>query len=115
MELESIPRLDIKSDMYADSIVHDKETKELYWKLTRIIRTPYSELYALYLEEESAGEIHVHIGHDINATIITTLDISDNEKAELMGFVHEMLLEALEEEYSTKSTISFFSEAEEYI
>lgn len=111
MDLESAPRLDIKQNPYDTS--YDDGGEELNWGYTRIVRTPHSEVYALYLDTESAGELHIHIGKDISSTIITTVDITDIEKAQLMGYIHETLLEGLEEEYDTKSTISFYSEATE--
>lgn len=119
MDLESIPRIDIKDNAYEDlpkdTNEDDYSFEELEWSYTRVIRTPYSELYSLYLGDETAGEIHIHIGKSISSTIITTVDITEKEKAQLMGYVHETILEALEEEYETKSTIRFYSEAEEDI
>jgi hypothetical protein len=115
MDLETIPRLDVKHIYNDDAVKKYIEEEDLDWSLKRIIRTSSSELYALYLNNESAGEVHLHIGKDINSTIVTTIDISDKEKAQLMGFVHEELLETLEEELDTNSTMSFFSEAVEDI
>lgn len=115
MELDTMPRLDIKYDPSSDVEEKDSTAEELDWNYTRVIRTPYSEVYALYLNNESAGEIHLHVGKNVNATIITTLNITEKEKAQLMGYVHETMLEALEEEYETKSTIRFYSEAFEDI
>lgn len=119
-DLQDMPRLDIKNNL---DIKNDDEnysenssnSENLNWNYTRIIRTPYSEAYALYLNNESAGQIHIHIGKNIDATIISTLYITEKEKAELMVFVHETLLEALEEDYKTNSTITFYNEAIEEV
>ncbi|QGU95934.1 hypothetical protein GOM49_13280 [Clostridium bovifaecis] len=112
-DLQDMPRLDMKYDEeYDESSLEDSD---LAWTYTRIIRTPYSEVYALYLNDETAGQIHIHIGKHIDTTIITTVDITEKEKAVLMGLVHETLLELLEEEYNTNATINFYSEAVEEI
>jgi hypothetical protein len=115
MSLESCPRLDMKPVSGYSTVELGEMGEDLFWSYKRMIRTPYSEVYALYLNEDNAGEIHIHMGKKIDATIITTLDINEKEKAELMGYVHETLLEALEEEYETNSTITFYIEAEEYV
>lgn len=115
MELQDLPRLDIKEEASKDDDSTDERDVYLDWTFTRVVRTPYSEVYVLYLDEENAGEVHIHIGKDINATIITTIEITEREKAQLMGHLHEMLLESLEEEHETNSTISFFSDAIEVI
>jgi hypothetical protein len=115
IELEDSPRVDIKSHLeHNDLDIHENED-DLFWSYRRVRRTPYSELYALYLNKEIAGEIHIHISKDITATIITILEISDKEKAELMGFIHETLLESLEEEYDKASNLTFYSDADQYI
>lgn len=111
-EIERVPRIDIKENLY-DADNYEIKQEELEWFFTRIVRTPNSEVYALYLNGESAGQIHIHIGKIIDATIIATLEIAEREKAELMGLLHEDLLEYLELEYNTHSTIKFFSEAVE--
>jgi len=110
-ELQSIPRVDIKNHM--PNINHDEDIDEddLDWTYTRIVRTPYSEAYVLYLNDEACGEIHVHISKDINTTIVTTSEITEKERALLMGYVHETLLETLEAEYEKTSTINFYTEA----
>lgn len=117
MELESMSRFDIKFYPSKDTSEYKdiSENEELDWIITRMIRTPNSEAYALYLNGENAGEIHLHIGKTIDSTIISTVNITEKEKAELMGHVHEVLLEPLEEELSTKSTMRFYSEALEDI
>ncbi|MBE6044293.1 MAG: hypothetical protein E7216_08690 [Clostridium thermopalmarium] len=114
-DLQDTRRLDIKYDDDYDENDDSSEDGDLDWTYTRTIRTPYSEVYALYLNDENAGEIHVHIGKTINTTIITTVDITEKEKAVLMGLVHETILETLEDEYDTHSNINFFSGAEEEI
>lgn len=114
-ELEDTPRIDIKSDLVDDKLHLCEHLGNLEWNYRRISRTSSSELYTLYLEEENAGEIHIHIGKNLTATIITTLEISDKEKAQLMGFIHETLLESLEEQYEKSSNLTFYSDAEQYI
>jgi hypothetical protein len=115
MELEDAPRVDIKAELLNNTIHLDVFHEELSWSFKRVKRTAYSELYVLYLKEECAGEIHIHIAKNIDVTIITTLEITDHEKAELMGFIHETLLEQLEDEYDRGSNITFYSDAEEYV
>lgn len=114
-ELEDAPRVDIKPNLINNAIHPVEFKEELSWSFKRVKRTACSEIYILYLKEECAGEIHIHIGKNIDVTIITTLEITDHEKAELMGFIHETLLEQLENEYDKGSNITFYSDAEEYL
>ncbi|MDP4143818.1 MAG: hypothetical protein Q8936_04950 [Bacillota bacterium] len=111
LELEDTPRVDVRNNFEDYDEDDYQDDNELNWSYARIVRTPYSEVYTLYLNNHIAGEVHIHIGSSIHTTIITTLDISEREKAELMGDVHEMLLETLEQEYRTKSTMLLYSEA----
>lgn len=110
-DLENSPRIDTKPALPNDESV-STANYDLDWIMKRRLRTQSSEVYELYLNDENAGEIHIHIGKQINATIIITVDITDKEKAQLMGLIHETLLEPLEENLDTNSTIGFFSEAE---
>lgn len=114
-ELQNMPRIDIKENLNEKENKPSADNEDLDWTYNRIIRTPYSEVYSLHLNNENAGQIHIHIGKNIDTTIITTVDITEKEKAVLMGMVHETLLELLEEEHKTHSTINFYSEAVEDI
>lgn len=114
-DLQDMPRLDIRFEEEYEEDDISLQAPDLEWTYTRIVRTPYSEVYALYLNDENAGQIHIHIGKNIDTTIITTMDITEKEKAVLMGLVHETILEVLEEEYETHSTINFYSEATEEV
>lgn len=114
-DLQDMPRLDMRIENKEDDRDTSLDGSDLEWTYNRIIRTPCSEVYALYLNDETAGQIHIHIGKKIDTTIITTVDITEKEQAVLMVLVHETLLEDLEDEYETHATITFYSEAVEEV
>ncbi|MGQ9730326.1 MAG: hypothetical protein ACUVX8_03555 [Candidatus Zipacnadales bacterium] len=54
-------------------------------RLTRVVRTPTSEIYLAWEEERRVGQIDIHYGSDvIHATVILEEDLSDENLDRLL-------------------------------
>src|SRR5438132_12515578 len=60
------------------------------FKLTRLVRTPTSEIYLVWEGERRVGQLDLHYAHDtIHATIIFEADMNVQDEEELMAQIDD--------------------------
>lgn len=60
------------------------------FKLTRIVRTPSSEIFLIWEENRRVGQVDLHYAHDtIHATVILESDLSVTSEEELLSQIDE--------------------------
>ena len=60
------------------------------FKLSRLVRTPASEVYIIWEDDRRVGQAHLHYTHDtIHATIILEVDMDVSEEERLLEQIDE--------------------------
>ncbi len=62
-----------------------------YIHLDRIVRTPFSEEFVVWLNEERLGDLHLHYTDVVHATLILEKDLGKAEVQELVSYIDDKI------------------------
>ncbi|BCM89471.1 hypothetical protein IAD21_01317 [Abditibacteriota bacterium] len=73
-----------------DSKEGEGEIPTLTVRLTRVVRTPASEVYLLWDEDTRLGQVDLHFGTDlIHATLILERELSSEQQADIVDQIDQ--------------------------
>lgn len=84
------------------------------FKLTRLVRTPSSEIYLIWDGEKRVGQVDIHYAYDtIHATVIFEADLTVGEEEELLAQIDDDIVSSYKPRFERDDFVAHVFRGEE--